>query len=447
MKKMNQNTSRKFAVSFILLLSFSLNFIFAEDSALQKNQILDPQEEKTSEEIPLEAAESKSSENKKTELDKLELKQKKKEAKQAARDKRREKVDKILGITYVPEKNYEIKRGNLKLDFRSDTGTFNVFAISENKSETALFSNFDNSKSTFFMADIDGKSYRLNQDAGVSKQLRRLENSMQLAFNIEKKMQVVVDFSLVSSTAGLNEDMVMFTIYSSNLSKKNVNYSLKAVFDTVLGEGTDYHFISTSGIKITGEKQFDNIKNERAFISTNGKTSLQILLDGKNITRPKYVSFANKNALISGPWIPVITSGKSFNSVLSYNNSAVAINWEEQILKPEETSVCIFYIACGIDNQMPDGFSYVDPVEQNEEKDMFTVESVTPPEMEIKKPEVEFIVPPIDDSQLDPVYIQNLINKINSLQSDPKYVDRNQIRQLNSELDAIMEKIRQRQQR
>ena len=72
------------------------------------------------------------------------------------------------------------------------------------------------------------------------------------------------------------------------------------------------------------------------------------------------------------------------------------------------------------------------------------IETVKKEELEVKKPEVDFIIPPVDDYQLNPEYIQNLINRINSLQSNPEFVDRNEIKQLNAELDAIMKKIRQR---
>ena len=58
-----------------------------------------------------------------------------------------------------------------------------------------------------------------------------------------------------------------------------------------------------------------------------------------------------------------------------------------------------------------------------------------------KRTNVEFIVPPIRDYQLDPEYIQQLIDKIDSLQSS-KDVNKKEIMRLNAELDAILEKLR-----
>ena len=49
----------------------------------------------------------------------------------------------------------------------------------------------------------------------------------------------------------------------------------------------------------------------------------------------------------------------------------------------------------------------------------------------------------ITDSQLDPVYIQALINKINALEKNSATIDRMELLRLNTELDAILRKLEQ----
>ena len=49
----------------------------------------------------------------------------------------------------------------------------------------------------------------------------------------------------------------------------------------------------------------------------------------------------------------------------------------------------------------------------------------------------------ITDSQLDPVYIQSLLDRIASLKEDGS-VDKSEIRRLSDELDAIFLKLRQK---
>lgn len=439
----------EFAVFAVTLVCFVHSPAFAKKSGQSAEEFaVENKKEtvKTSEELSLEYAQSKikeAEEEKAAQLKELERREKERELKKLARDKRREKTDKNLSITYVPEKKYELKAGKLRLSFSQGSGSFNIYAKDEKNVETALFSDYDDSRSTFLMANIDGLIYRLNKDAGVSKELRRLSHGAQLAFSIDKKNQVVADFVPVSSVLGTPEDMVRVSIYSTNLTDKEQTVAIKGIFDTILGEGTDWHFATSSGVKIRDEMQFDTMKKERTVISTNGRTSVQLLFDGKSITPPVLVSFANKNSLEKSSWRPAVVQGKSFNSVLAYNNSAVCVNWPETRLKAGETSTIVFYIACGVDAQVPNGLSFVDSLSAEKPVEI-QVREVPKGKVDVKKPEVDFIVPPVSDFQLNSEYIQNLINRINALQSDPKSVDRTEVRQLNAELDAIMEKIRQR---
>ena len=382
-------------------------------------------------------------EKKKAKEEKAAAKEKLRLAKQLAKDKLREKKDKYLGIVYVPEKKYEIKRGLLRLTFKGTTGSFNVLAKGEDTPETALLSQYEGSSSTYFSAKVNNTVYRLNKDAGVSRELRKLSSGAQLAYTIEKKAQVVVDFVPVSSVMGAPEDMVRVTVYTTNISKNPETIAVKGVFDTILGEGTDYHFITSTGLKIRGEKKFGSMKTERSIISTNSRTSVQFVLYGQTIASPDWVSLSNRDSLAKGSWVPEITDDRSFNTVLAYNNSSIAVNWPAQILKPEETTSFSFYIVAGVDSRVPNGLAFIDQLNKKVDAPVEVTE-VKNDQVELKKPAVDFIVSPsITDSQLDPEYIQNLIDRINALQSDPLTVDRQEVRQLNRELDAILEKIRQ----
>ncbi len=402
--------------------------------------------EKSKLEIAQEKAEKKlrdAEEKAKRREEKKALKEQAKIAKQLAKDKLREKKDTKLGIVYVPEKSYQLKSGKLRIVLAQKTGSFNIFAKGEGKEETALFSNIEGSVSTFFSAKIGNTIYRLNKDAGVNKELRRLGSGAQLAFSIENKMQVAVDFTTVASVMGIPDDMVKVTVFVSNISDKPQDIGIKGVFDTILGEGTDYHFISSAGRRINGEKQFYDFKKDRAVVSTNGKTSLQIVLDGSTVTPVECISFANRDSLEASAWIPVIVDSRSFNSVLAYNNSSVSVNWPVEKYAPGETKNIVFFLAAGTDHQMPNGLAFVDNIENKNGEAAVEFQEIDKKELEVKKPEVDFVVPQVTDKQLDPEYIQNLINKINSLQSDPATVNRNEVRQLSAELDAIMKKMRQ----
>lgn len=383
---------------------------------------------------------------------KEEAKKAEKEKKKAARaDKKRrknERTDKYLGIVYLPETNYDLKAGQVQISLRGGTGSFNVYARKEKGFAQPVLSTADDSSTSYFSVLVNENEYRLNHDAGAIPEVRKLEESCQLAYTLEKKVQVVLDFKPFSSTLAeseeepVNADMVRIMVYVSSLSSKKQTVAVKALFDTILGENTDYHFYTGSGLKVAGGKQFslEDMEREKWIISTNGKNSVQFLLKGRTISDIEAVSIANRDDLSRSRWIPFVAEAKGFNGVLAYNNSALAVSWPQFVLEPEKTEMLTMYMVLGTDGEEPQGEAFlnaapveIEPVQEEDSKTGFVV----------KNPSVEFIVPPITDEQLDPAYIQALIDRINNLQSDPNLVDRTEVRRLNAELDAILEKIRQ----
>lgn len=435
MMKKNTELFKKSAVvilSFVLMFGSSITIFAQEESDESLTDPVSPVEQVDTEDT-----------SKMSDAEKMLVKEKLKREKKQAKDRARELEDKFLGVVYVPEKKYSIDTGSLKLEFNGRAGSFNILARDEKNRLHPLLSQFQASDSTAFFAKIGEVSYQLNKASAVKKELRRLNSGVQLAYTVDKKAQVVLDFTTVASVLGTPDDMVKISVYSTNLTETPMELTLKAVFDTILGEGSDHHFITTAGTYYDGDRQLTSMRKDRSIISTNGVTSVQFLLDGFTIQSPEFVSFSNITSLLKGPWVPVVENNRSFNNITAYNNSALGVNWPVQKIKSGETVSFCFYIASGVDKKMPNGLAFIDSLEDEKNKAEVYVEEINKKEVELKKPEVDFVLPPVTDKQLDPVYIQNLINRINALQSDPETVDRQEVRMLNAELDAIMEKIRQ----
>ena len=81
--------------------------------------------------------------------------------------------------------------------------------------------------------------------------------------------------------------------------------------------------------------------------------------------------------------------------------------------------------------------------EPSEDKKALADEVVSSEESENVLPE-DFNLMPIYDYQLDPEYIQALIDRINELQANPDQTNPEEIFRLNAELDAILAKLRRR---
>lgn len=428
--RMIKKINGKKAAALLVALFFWGGVVFAAEDAVERDSLA--QEENSGADMP-------SREKRQGKLTRKE----KAEAKELASLK----TDAYLGTVYAPKKKYSISNGNLRVDFNSSTGTFNIYVKGKDSKETALLAKYDNSSSTSFYVMAGKEVFNLCKDAGVVRELRKTESGAQLAYFVENTFQVVSDFELLSSMPDKSADIVKVTVYVTNTSSDAEMFAVKGVFDTVLGEGSEFHFTTAAGTKIDRERQFDSMSFERSIISSSPKASMQLVLDGPSVSSPEKVSISNITNLQKDAWVFISVADRSFHSITSYNNSAVAVNWPGRTIAAGETYAIVFYIGAGADGAAPDVLAFVDSLPNVD----WTSALATPDagkggagEAQARRPGVDFIIPSVTERQLDPEYIQSLINRINALQSDPKTVDRQEVRQLNAELDAILETIRQR---
>ena len=165
---------------------------------------------------------------------------------------------------------------------------------------------------------------------------------------------------------------------------------------------------------------------------------------------------------------------KSFNSVKNYNNSALAINWQTTYLDSLKTECYTFYISTATDDNI-NGFSErVHRIVDELKIDDYAVKALqgttdiapspvllsssdaNQPLVEDKTPDYEKSIYIGDDNsaslvynsdavteeQLDPEYIQNLIDHIAQLKNEEGQIDEKELARLNSELDSILTKLR-----
>ena len=118
---------------------------------------------------------------------------------------------------------------------------------------------------------------------------------------------------------------------------------------------------------------------------------------------------------------------------------------EQEKIQKEETYSIQFFAGISSNGRKCDTLKYVDFVETDSTKKVEKTEPAASFDVQgSKKADVDFIVQNVTEKQLDFEYIQNLINRIDALESTDTDVDRNELRQLNSELDAILAALRKR---
>ena len=357
-------------------------------------------------------------------------------------------ADEYTNMLYMNVKKTEM-RGNF-LSVSAADQTFNIYAKNGKGAEIPLLSSV-NDKPVKLFARVGKTVFDLNGSPAVKRQIRQTSDGAQLVFTAEKLFQTAVDLKFVSSKAGIDEDGVMISVYTTNLSGKDRNITLRMIFDTVLGENTPAHFTAYDGRKINNECRLtsDDLKKARYLLSSDGDASVQFMLSGNGISEIQNVTCGNPGILEKLEWDENINRRRSFNSIQSYNNSVVSVEWPEYFIEPKQTVYSRFFIFASVDEENCHGLFYTDGVQDDEKSEKRTVtKSSLQPEADTaavnqNREKVEFNVPQVKEYQLDPQYIQNLIDKIDSLQSDSKNVNKAEINRLNAELDAIFNTLRQ----
>lgn len=330
----------------------------------------------------------------------------------------------------------ELQQGNFVLSLFDDSGTFVLSYVGENGKRTYFFSPYDDFSSTGFSVKVDEKVYKLSRESAVDFSNYESETGCGIKYSIGDKIEIFADFSFVPEFDGINSGCIKVELIVNNISDKTHSVALKGVFDTVLGESSGVHFSTSRIPQVTTEQDLGIMDTDKWVRSFNENFSLQFLLNGTDITVPQNVCVANKDLMNSGVWQYVPKSGRSFNSVFSYNNSAIGILWNPMTIPSNSKSSVCFYISFATGNSVPSDSKFLgqaapqSPLNENDEV-VYQDEYGT-----------TYTLGALSDEQLDPKYIEALLNRIRVLEADPTNVDRMEVLQLNAELDAILEKIR-----
>ena len=323
-------------------------------------------------------------------------------------------------------KTVTVSSGCVKLVLRGEKGTFQIYARSADGKETAVFSGADAFTSTYFSLFAGKKEYRLSASGGGATGAALNADKASLVYKINKIADVAIDFSFVKSPGSDFDDIVKVRISVVNKGKKRNTFALEGVFDTVLGEKTQKHFSTANIQSINSETQFYDMSASRWILSQGQGAAVQFLLYGADTTKIESVTLGNKDLLSLPMRRPLFVPSRSFDSVTSYNNSALAVHWPETTLESGAEAAVIFYIALSADGGVPKGDAYI-----------ASFDKALPSDNAGTKIADERVVP---EWKLNRAYVTSLLQRIYAL-SDYD-ADADELAELNAELDVILAQLR-----
>ena len=363
------------------------------------------------------------------------------------------------------QKDIAVSNGKIALDISAKDGSTGIFVLDENGKKRGLLSYSDGYASSYFVLRAGRNQHFLrgSRSGRAQSSIQETEYGAQVFYDIEDTAQVAIDYTFVE-----DEATVYVTAFITNTGKTKQVYALKAIYDTFLGESSKADAFNFLGQAINSRHKISTVQNGDWIISANRSLSMAfVALDSMSLNAVEAITIGTPDDFSSRRWIPEVTEGKLFSSVHSFNDSALALNWKKSVLAPNETAVQSFVISAGIKGEKP---AFIENAEKlrAEQQALNNSNAQTEPEEDIDEEEiVEVIVEnsngdvqtsknetqsdsgdseiEISDWQLDPVYIQSLLDRISELQADGS-VDQSEIRQLSEELDAIFLKLRQKKQ-
>ncbi|MBO5825031.1 MAG: hypothetical protein J6R03_00235 [Treponema sp.] len=410
-------------------------------------------------------------------------------------EKKSEKNKNYLGWEKTSNRPIDYTNGIVNIRIKPKLGSFCFYVINEDEKHIPVMSTTNEYVLSSFYLKAGKKIYKLNDDTNVQPYARTTENGCEILYTIPKVASVTVKFDCLASTEDGEADMIKVTANVQNIGQKKKDFSLKLIMDTVLGETDRHHFYVKNNSAIKNETSYRRFNDDTWFLSKNVNASMQIFFQGKDVTPIDFVAFANFSTLNTPAWEPNMQNYRTFDTILSYNNSAFSVNWIPKNLEPEKSFDEIFYMAFATGDASPKGALYMGPAKKNEvdflknapteeKKDEPKVielievvpevkeesevqvieepepiqeikpatEEITPVQVEeiveeVKEdnvvPQVKFDVTSLSTEQLTTEYIQNLLDRIANLEQSGTALNRTELLQLNAELDAILSVLRQ----
>lgn len=341
----------------------------------------------------------------------------------------------FMMISFVMAEDIVLENGNVKFVFHEYSGSFSLYGKTEkNNKFISLIDNTNYSSNSGFYLNIDGISRKLERTYDIDVVINPFDYGTSVVYTVKNQAIVEIYFSTFLSKISTRADCVKVDIIVKNISEETHDYEVKAVFDTLLGEATRNHFYTAKLNPINTEMQLNNISEQKYVATSNGYDTIAFLLSGNSVTKPKTVFFASKDSILKNTWLPDIKNEMSFDSINTYNNSALAIIWDSMEIIPCYDDEITFYISTATN------------------KKTFPLQKSFPTIMlneEIEEVSLSFDVVSEDEfsenlkEKIDVEYIKDLLNRIHTLEVQTDGSNLDEIKKLNAELESIMRKVKE----
>ncbi|MBN2551413.1 MAG: hypothetical protein JXB06_01530 [Spirochaetales bacterium] len=181
---------------------------------------------------------------------------------------------------------------------------------------------------------VDNRIYKLGSSAEFTESVEYSADPATARFRwTSRSLEVVQEFTPVSSSPQAQPEGVRMSIRISNRSRNRQSVGLRLCLDTYLGEENLSHFSSDRHQEIRSELTVEADEMIRYWVSPSADApqavGLLCMTSGSDITPPDRIVFANWKRLNEASWYYETSSSRNFNLMpYSINDSAVCMYYD-----------------------------------------------------------------------------------------------------------------------
>lgn len=341
----------------------------------------------------------------------------------------------------APKPDYELISGNLKLKVFRKTGNFCLYSLLLRGKDNymPLYDERSLGRDNKFYVFLNGKSYELKKRIGRPVKIEQADNVISVVFHLKDKVYVTQKLSFTTQTYGTSGPILKIETTIENITGKEAEIALKALFDTYLGEDRRVPIYTDVRTGIFNETILEpKFEKDSAVISANKDVACIFLVKHTDATPLDNIYIANWSRLQSIKWLPQFIPGRSFSTKYFHNDSAVLFVWPKQYIDNKETTTTTMLI--GYYDYMVRNKS----VSKNEE-----IQTAKP--VEPKPPETKVLPEPVDtppenmtkEELKDYTYIKKLLDKIAEVETSPDEISDDYINDLTKQADNAINDIQE----
>lgn len=333
-----------------------------------------------------------------------------------------------------------LQDGVVRMETVRASGSVLFYVVNGKKIYPALKTS-EYGQSNYLSLFFGAKEYRLNKNGHCVYNYDVNSNSIKETLLVKGVAEVVAYYELAKYSPNDSQtNSVRVKVTVKNLQEKKSVLALKAVYNLCLGENRQAHYSTATNKAIGSEYLLVPSKEDGWIISSDGQNAIEFVIYGRGVTPPKKAVMANKDVIDLATPVTLFTPGNTFNSILSYNDSSLALFWDPVELDKDESAVYSYIINFSDSDFQNSGKEIVEDIQESPAQ-VEAVEAAAKPDAANKeglKPSVDGI----DPAKLNMEYVQQLINHINSLERSDPSLNKVKIQQLQTEVDEVLQVLR-----